>query len=61
MRASASEVGSSRVAPEVLVFAKVEFEPKTPRGSLLGFEAKPPPARVESAARESAATAPVDS
>lgn len=43
------------------MFAKVEFEPETPRGSLLGFEAKPPPARVESAARESLATAPVDS
>jgi hypothetical protein len=43
------------------VFAKVELDPETDCGSLLRLEAKPPPALVESAARESDATAPAPS
>lgn len=43
------------------MFAKVELEPFTPRGSLSRFEANPPPERVDSAARESEATAPAPS
>lgn len=43
------------------MFANVELEPFTPRGSLSRFEAKPPPERVLSAARESEATAPAPS
>lgn len=43
------------------MFAKFELEPETPWGSLPMLDANPPPARVESAARESLATAPVDS
>ena len=43
------------------MFAKVELDPETDCGSLLRLEAKPPPALVESAARESVATAPAPS
>lgn len=43
------------------MLANVELEPETPWGSLPRFEAKPPLALVDSAARESFATAPVDS
>ena len=43
------------------MFAKVELDPETDCGSLLRLEVKPPPALVESAARESDATAPVPS
>ena len=57
-RASASGAGSRRVAPEVLVFAKVEFEPDTPWGSLFLFSENLPPSRIDSAARESDAMAP---
>lgn len=49
------------MAPEVLVLAKVELAPATPEGSELRFSLKPPPAREESAARESDATAPAPS
>ena len=49
------------MAPEVLVFAKVELEPDTPWGSLPLFSPNLPPARSESAARESEATAPAPS
>jgi hypothetical protein len=59
--ASASEAGSRRVAPDVFSFAKVELEPLTPCGSLLRFSENPPPALVDSAARESDATAPAPS
>jgi hypothetical protein len=59
--ASASEAGSRRVAPEVLAFANVEFEPATPCGSLLRFSEKPPPSLVDSAARESEAIGPAPS
>lgn len=59
--ASASEAGSRRVAPDVFSFAKVELEPLTPCGSLLRFSENPPPALVDSAARESEATAPAPS
>lgn len=45
----------------MFVFANVEFEPETPCGSLPLLSEKPPPARVDSAARESDATAPADS
>jgi hypothetical protein len=43
------------------VFAKVALDPETDCGSLLRLKAKPPPALVESAARESDATAPAPS
>lgn len=43
------------------MFANVLLEPFTPRGSLPRFEAKPSPDRVDSAARESEATAPAPS
>ena len=43
------------------MFAKVEFEPDTPRGSLSLFSLNAPPERVDSAARESEATAPAPS
>jgi hypothetical protein len=45
----------------VFIFANVELEPDTPCGSLPLFSEKPPSVRVESAASESDATAPVDS
>lgn len=61
LRDSASVVGASFFAPEVLEFANVELDPDTPSGSLFGFSEKPPPARSESAARASEATAPVPS
>ena len=44
--------------PEVLVLLRVDFEPDTERGSLSLFEAKAPPERTDSAARESEAMAP---
>ena len=59
--ASASEAGSRRVAPDVFSFAKVELEPLTPCGALLRVSENPPPALVDSAARESEATAPAPS
>lgn len=40
------------------MLAKVEDAPETPSGSLPRFEENSPPARVESAARESEATGP---
>jgi hypothetical protein len=43
------------------VFAKVELDPETDWGSPLRLEEKPPPALMESAARESDATAPAPS
>jgi hypothetical protein len=43
------------------VFAEVELDPETDWGSLLRLEEKPPPALVESAARESDAIAPAPS
>jgi hypothetical protein len=43
------------------VFAKVELDPETDWGSLLRLEEKPPPALVESAARESDAIGPAPS
>lgn len=49
------------MAPEVLALANVELEPETPWGSLLRFSEKSPPALVDSAARESDATAPAPS
>jgi hypothetical protein len=45
----------------VLLFANVELDPDTPSGSPSLFEAKPPPERVDSAARLSEATAPAPS
>merc|ERR1712093_121970 len=61
IRASASRAGSRRLAPEVFSLANVEFDPDTPRGSLLRFSEKSPPSRDDSAARESEATAPAPS
>ncbi len=46
------------MAPEVSLFANVELEPETPSGALPRLELKSPPAVVDSAARESEATAP---
>jgi hypothetical protein len=43
------------------VFAEVELDPETDWGSLLRLEEKPPPALVESAARESDAIGPAPS
>jgi hypothetical protein len=60
-RDSESGAGSRRVAPDVLVLAKVEFDPATPWGSLSLFSLNFPPSRVESAARESDAMAPAPS
>jgi len=60
-RFSADLVGGRVVAPEVLVVAKVELDPATPRGSLSAFSENPSPARLDSAARASDATGPVDS
>jgi hypothetical protein len=45
----------------VLLFANVEFAPATPSGSPSRFDEKPPPDRVDSAARLSDATAPAPS
>ena len=42
----------------MFVFAKVEFAPNTPMGSLLRFSENPCPDRVDSAARESEAIGP---
>ena len=43
------------------MLAKVELDPETDWGSLLRLEEKPPPALVESAARESGAIGPAPS
>ena len=43
------------------MFAKVELEPETPGGALLGLFENAPPERTESAARLSEAIAPVPS
>lgn len=56
-RASASEAGSRRLAPEVLVLANVELDPETPDASELRFSENAP----DSAARESEATGPAPS
>lgn len=62
LRVSESGAGDRRLAAEVSVAAKVEFEPDTERGApLLAFLENLPPAAVDSAARESEATGPVDS
>jgi hypothetical protein len=60
-RVLAESAGGRVVAPEVSVFAYVELAPFTPEGSELRFSENPPPERVDSAARESDATAPADS
>jgi hypothetical protein len=59
MRASASDAGSRRVAPDVFVVANVLLEPATPCGSLFGFSLNAPPALVDSAAKESDVMGPV--
>lgn len=46
------------VAPDVSVLLKVELEPETLKGSLLGFWENAPPCRTDSPARESLVTAP---
>jgi hypothetical protein len=48
-------------APEVSSLANVEFLPSTPRGSEPLFSENSPPARSDSAARESEAMAPAPS
>ena len=60
-RSSLSSAGASVVAAEVSVLARVEELPLTARGSLSRFALKAPPARVDSAARESEATGPAPS
>ena len=49
------------VAPEVSSLAKVELLPFTDEGSESLLSPKPPPERVDSAARESEATGPAPS
>ena len=49
------------MAPEVSVLLKVDEEPDCLRGSESRFSPNAPPERVDSAARESEATAPAPS
>jgi hypothetical protein len=57
LRLSEFGAGSRVSAPDVFVLANVELAPATPRGSLPRFSLKSP-ARVDSVARLSDATAP---
>jgi hypothetical protein len=58
LRLSEFGAGSRVSAPDMFVLANVELAPEAPRGSLPRFSLNQPPARVDSAARLSDATAP---
>lgn len=60
-RAAASRAGGSVLAAEVSVLARVELLPLTGEGSASRFWLNSPPARVDSAARESEAIIPAPS
>ena len=60
-RDAASRAGGSVLAAEVSVLARVELLPLTGEGSASRFWLNSPPARVDSAARESEATMPAPS